>query len=782
MSIAEGNGLDFSARLNDTQANISQGQPHIGTTPMMQPNPQAMRPIDYLTMQMEPEKNTEDISLDTLKKKEIDKIMRAYQRGKDVATDYFDGTIRPKLEERRDMYLATKEHYRSKFERLSETSEFCSRDIKTTIKWMLPSLEEPFLGTDDPVDIRAVNIDDDEKAKKVQQLLKYQLQRKNAYPTFIESAWKDALKYNWCVAKVWWRREEERTRYKQMVESGNVDFVAALMQEEQAGNAEIIDVKPLKDAQDIFVITFDKITVKSNYPVVQYMSPDELRFTPDGRSVQDAKFIAHRKMVNGDYLKQKEAEGIYKNVDKAMADYEKSSGDTRPDELQTLSNSELETIADKLSDDDLASKQFELYECYLHVDYNNDGRYENVIVHVIGETPIRIAKNDMGMAPFFHFAAEADPINAFNENEGFTDDLEQQQDLKTAIFRQVITNVAKNNAPQIFANNNVDVDALINNDEIVLVDTTDNPATQVYASAQLPISQLSMQVIEYAQNEIEAQSGSTRYNQGLDSNSLNKTATGITAILGSAEKRMKQMSRMFAENFIVPIFKYIILLDQKYMDQEQIIRLTNENIVITRDELNIDYDLIINVGLGPGTKEAQIQYLMVMINQIYPQLAQAGLVTPKSWYNIISELLEKMGIRNVQNYILDPDSAEAQQLQQQQQQAAEQQKQEALQMEQMKAQWEIQKASAPKTSVSVQYPDMPPAAQMQLLQAIGANINAEDIIQKEELESVKEFNKKLPIPTASDRAGANRNPGQTAGPGQTAQSPAPTGGQPGRQG
>ena len=783
MSIAEGNGLDFSRKLNDSQANVSQGQ-NIGTTPMVQQNPQTMRPIDYLTQQMEPEKNTEEISLDTLKKKEIDKIMRAYERGKDVADNYFDGTIRPKLLDRRDMYLATKEHYQHKFPRLSETSEFCSRDIKTTIKWMLPSLEEPFLGTDDPVDIRAVNIDDDEKAKKVQQLLKYQLQRKNAYPTFIESAWKDALKYNWCVAKVWWRREEERTRYKQMIESGNVDFVAALMQEEQAGNAEIIDVKPLKDAQDIFVITFDKITVTANYPVVQYMSPDELRYTPDGRSIQDAKFVAHRKIVNGDYLKQKEAEGIYKNVDKAMADYEKSNGDTQPDQLQVISNSELETIADKLSDDDLASKQFELYESYMHVDYNNDGRFENIIVHVIGETPIRIAKNDMDMAPFFHFSPEADPINAFNENEGFTDDLEQQQDLKTAIFRQVITNVAKNNAPQIFANNNVDVDALINGDEIVLVDTNENPATQVYGGSQLPISNLSMQVIEYAQNEIEAQSGSTRYNQGLDSNSLNKTATGITAILGSAEKRMKQMSRMFAENFIVPIFKYIILLDQKYMDQEQVIRLTNENIVITKDELNIDYDLIINVGLGPGTKEAQIQYLMVMINQIYPQLAQAGLITPKSWYNIISELLEKMGIRNVQNYILDPDSQEAAELAQQQQQQAEQQKQEAIQMEQMKAQMEIAKATAPKTSISVQYPDMPPAAQMQLLQQLGANINSDDIIQKEELESVKEFNKKLPIQASNNRPvnAAGGNAVQQTGTGAATQNPAPAGGQPWREG
>ena len=755
MSIAEGNGLDFSARLNDTQANIADGQ-NIGATPMVQPNPQNMKPIDFLTMQATPDEKEEEVSLDTLKKKEIDKIMRAFERGKDVANSYFDGTIRQKLEERRDMYLATKEHYRSKFPRLSETSEFCSRDVKTTIKWMLPSLEEPFLGTDDPVDIRAVNINDDVKAKKVQQLLKYQLQRKNAYPTFIESAWKDALKYNWCVAKVWWRREEDRKRYKQMVSDQNVDFVALLMQEERAGNAEIIDIKPLKDAPDIFVVTFDKITVTANYPVVQYMSPDELRYTPDGRSVQDAKFIAHRKIVNGDYLKQKEAEGIYKNVDKAMQDYEKGAGDTHPDQLQVESNSELETIADRLSDNDLASKQFELYECYLHVDYNNDGRFENIIVHVIGETPIRIAKNDMDMAPFFHFAVEADPINAFNENEGFTDDLEQQQDIKTAIFRQVITNVAKNNSPQTFVNNNVDIDALINNDEIVVCDTTDSPQSQIYANGQLPISQLAMDVIQYAQNEIEAQSGSTRYSQGLDSNSLNKTATGITAILGQAEKRMKQMSRMFAENFIVPIFKYIILLDQKYMDQEQIIRLTNENIVISKDELNIDYDLIINVGLGPGTKEAQIQYLMVMINQIYPQLAQAGLVTPKSWYNVISELLEKMGIRNVQNYILDPDSEEAQMLQQQQQQAQQEAQQQALQMEQMKAQLEIEKARTPRTSISVPYEQIPPKSQLDLLKSLGFDVNTRDIIQKEKLESVKKQSAKPGIPSNQNRADANR--------------------------
>lgn len=759
MSIAEGNGLDFTAKLNDSQASVAQGQ-GIGNTPMIHPN---MKPIDFLTMSASPDEKTEEISLDTLKKAEIEKIMKAFDTGKDVANNYFDGTIRPRLEERREMYLAKKEHYEHKFPRLSETSEFCSRDIKSTIKWMLPSLVEPFLGTDDPVDIRAVKIDDDEKAKKVQQLLKYQLQRKNAYPAFIESEWKDALKYNWCVAKVWWKREVERKRYKQMISSRDTEYVILLEQEEAAGNVEIVDVKPLKEAPDIAILTFDKVTVTANHPVVQYMSPDELRYTPDGRNVQDAKFIAHRKIVNGDYLKQKEDEGVYKNVDRAMRDYQNGNGDTHPDELQVLSNRELDTIGTRLSDDDLASQQFELYECYLHVDYNNDGRFESIIVHAIGETPIRISKNDMDMAPFFTFSVESDPINAFNENEGFTDDLEQMQDLKTAIFRQIITNVAKNNSPQTFLNNNVDIDALINNDEYVLCDTTDNPATQVSVGGQLPISPLSMEVVQYAQNEIEAQSGSTRYNQGLDSNSLNKTATGLTAILGQAEKRMKQMSRMYAEDFIVPIFKYIILLNQKYMDQEQLIRLTNENIVITKDELNIDYHLIINVGLGPGTKEAMIQYLMVMINQIYPILAQAGLITPNSWYNIVTELLEKMGIRNVANYILDPNSKEAEAFKAEQEEKAKQAAMMQMQAEMQKAQMEIEKARQPHTSISISYDELPPKAQLDLLQILGAKVNTEDIIQKEELESVKEANKKPSIPPTPQGTGGNRDNGRPAG-------------------
>ena len=716
-------------------------------------------PFDILLMASKRKEEAErkEISLKTLKRAEVDKIMASFKKGKEVADAYYKSTIEPKLKERDEAYHAREEYYRKKFPILSETSLFCSRDIKTTIDWMLPSLCEPFIGSDDPIDVRGVNANDDEKAKKIQQLLKYQLQRKNSYPLFIDAIWRDALRLNYAVAKVYWKRDEDRERYEFLMSRDDMQAVSIIQQAQADGRAELISQKPLKDAPDLVVVSFDKITVKSNYPVVQYMSPSELRFTPDARSVQDAKFKAHRKIVSGDYLKRKEQEGIYQDVNKAI---DENNGDVTYDNYDTEKNQELSTIHSKLSDEDNASKKFELYEAYLSVDYNNDGIMEDLIVHAVGDVPIRIAKNDFDIAPFFVGYAEVDPAQAFNANENFTENLLQQQDLKTAIFKQIITNVAKNNSPRTYINEKVDVEAFINNEEVVLVSADTDPRTCIYSGEQLNMSPISMQIVEYAQNEIESQSGSTRYNQGLDSNSLNKTATGITAIMGSAEKRMKHMARMFAETFVLPMMKYLILLNQKYLDNEQIVRLADENIEIRKDELDVDVDLVINVGLGAGTKEAQIQFLMVLINQIYPALMQVGIVNPQSWYEIVKDLLEKMGIPNSDKYLVDPSSQQAIQMQAQQAQQMQAQQQQAMQLEQMKAQYELEKARQPR--VSLAYDDLPYEAQLQLLRYLGINVNTADLIEKEAMEYAQKAKTTAPLPTAEGsmrgRTGTNRAP------------------------
>lgn len=1009
------------------------------------------------------EQSKEQISLSTLKQSEIDKIMKAVSTCKDVADDYYLNTIEPKISEREAIYDAKHEHYSKKFPELSEMTKWCSKDVQTSLNWIMPSLVEAFVGGDDVVDIKGVGKEDDVRADKVKQLLKYQLERKNNCFTFMTAILSIALKTNFAVAKVYWNRTEDRQEHEMLLNTLDRDTITALNIEEEKGNISIKSIKPIKDAPDLQKIVFDKITVKDNHPIMEYLPASEFRFTPEASSLQDCKFVAHKKVVYGDYLKRKEREGIYENIDVAMT----KAGNFREDYRDYNYNKARERIQDS----DNASKAFELYECYLQVDYNNDGIYENIVVHCIGDTPIRIVNNEFEMYPFFVASSVVDPHVIFND-ESFADILEQLQDLKTALVKQIIINVAKNNSPQTFYDSRSieDLDALYSGDEYVPV--YGEPTRALYSPPSPQVSGMAFNLVEYAQNEIESQSGSTRYNQGLDSNSLNKmlaldtpipladgtfklnkdivegdmligsdgkptrvleahpeqrpdkcfaiyfangevikaggehkwsvyrgnknkngehmferlttqylysqyknkvklcipkvtnadfgekdlpfdpyllglwlghgnpatgifksydnevkeafekwasqydgaylkdvtpavikkftfyeicnapikevlhdiqqmefygeskrgipklylqgsydqrfallsglldsvgitvgseirlttanatlladmkrllqtfgvkyreksfengnytslsptytilffkmehcpsrlprrikawskpfsqirtktieivrmkeikvepmrcltvaavdelyccgehqtltsnTATGITAILGQADKRIRLIGKLIAENFSVPLFKFIILLNQKYLEREQLVRLGNDEVTISQSDLDVDYDFLVNVGQGAGTKEMQIQYLMILVNQIYPILQNNGVVTEHSWFNIVKELLNKMGLRNTENYLIDPSSEEFAQRKQEAMVQQQQSQQMAMQAQQMKYQTEIEKARTPK--IMGQIRDLPLDVQVKyLLDYLGIQTSIESVTEKE---------------------------------------------------
>lgn len=658
----------------------------------------------------------EEVSLKTLKKKEIDKIMRAVTDGKQAANDYYKSSIEPKILEREEIYNATKGHYRKKFARLSEMSDWVSRDVKTSIDWIIPQVMEVFTGSDKPVSVQARNMDKTDAAKKTEMLIQYQLDTKNDYTTFCNDVWTDSLKLNYGVAKVWWKHEEEHVPMQVMISPMDYEIMNQLSNAAAAGDIEVTKIKKVDGGY--YNVEYNEIRVTDNYPVIERVPPSEFRFTPDASSINDCKFVAHRKIVKGDYLKRRERDGVYENVDEAL----KNAGDTKYTQYDTTHNRGLSTRSYQLTDADDASKDVELYECYVDVDYNDDGIYEKLIVHTVGdsEVPLKIQVNNFKRVPFFVNCSERDPQVIFNEKAGFADVVEQQQDLKTAVIRQMIVNIARCNSPQMaFDQANVDVEALLDNED--LVPTNGMPGNLIYPISTPPMSSATMSLVDYAQNEIEAQTGSTRYNQGLDSESLNKTATGITSIMGQAEKRQKNMARLSAENFFKPIFRFLIQLNQQFGDSEQMIRVGDKNVSISSADVNVDYDLVLNVAQGAGTKEARINYLMVLINQIYPVFAQQGIVDENSWYVAGKTLLEEMGLTNAEKTLIDPTSEQFKQAQAQRQQSqlammqAQQQAEIAAKkaLVDAKAAADIRKSGIPKVSAGLN--DLPPDAIAEIL-------------------------------------------------------------------
>lgn len=670
------------------------------------------------------EQKNDEISLDTLSKKQKEKILHSFINCKRIAKDHYETVIEPAVKHRREVYNADAEHYKKVYPQLSEMCEWTSKDVKVVCDCILPGLMEAFTGSEYPLSVKGVNVDDDETASKIQQLITYQLERKNAYHPWVHALCETALRENWAIAKVWWKREEKHTPMEMMLDLNDSDSVIALINSANKGQIKLKKMKELDEAPDYMRVDYEQIEVKANHPIIEYLPSSEFRYTPDAPNIWDCKFVAQRKIVTGDYLKRREIDGVYKNIDKALKEYDE--GDLAPSVLDQDNDFERSEKENRPRDDDNASKEVELYEAYINVDYNGDGVAERLIVHAVGDNLIRVAENDFEIPPFFIFCSEYDP-NAVFPKTSMADRFEQQQDLKTAMIRQVIINTTKNNAPRLFVNEQrTDMDALIAGDE--LIPTQGNPSENVFVPPSLPLSSVTMEMIQYAQNEIEAQSGSTRYNQGLDSNSLNSTATGVTAIMGAAEKRNKLMARAIAERGFVPVFKFTIKLNQMYLEDEQMVRLTNKNVSIRKEDLDIDYDLIVNVGEGAGTKEAEIQYLMYTAQSIYPQLAAMGIVNAKSWYNLMCKLIEKFGLRDTTMYLLDPDSEEAKMAAQQAQQQATDAQAEALKNSLALA---AAKVSMPR--VTIQFESLPLDVQRQyLIDKFGIETTERSIAEHEE--------------------------------------------------
>lgn len=691
--------------------------------------PPQMSLTDWLTQQAEPQEKT--VSLDTLKPEEIEKIKESVKEGREIAKKYYEGEVEPKLIHREQLRKGDQKLYKHKFENLSKKSKFVSMDFNNIIEWIKPSLVEVFTGNESPVTIAGSTIQNDDTATKIQQLIEYQLMRKNNYTSMVTDVVDEALGTNLGVSKVWWKREEDRTRYKMMLDINDLQSAEMLTQATMTGEIEVQSVKPLKDAPDLYEIQFDRVKVTANYPVVQYVPPTELRFTPEAGSLQQCKFVAHRKIVKGDYLKRKEQDGTYQNVDEAL----KAAGDTHFTDADKYINPQLDEGGMRPTDNDAASKDVELYECYIDVDYNNDGIYEHLIVHCVGDVLLSVQTNEFDIAPFFAIDGVREKQRIFAEI-ALAEQVEGLQDLKTALIRQIVINVAKNNDQQKFIDVTAigDIDALLNGDEYVPI--KGDPTRAVSNPPPANLSPLTMDLVNYAETELENRTGSTKYNQGLDANSLNSTATGITAILGQADKRIRLIARLFAENWIVPMIRFIILLNKKYGESVQTFRFKDKEVSISSDDLDIDYDLVINVGNGAGTKEARIQSYMLLLSQVYPVLSQAGVATPKSYYAAGTALLEEMGLKNTQGILLDPDSPEAQQ---QQQQAAQQE----LQIAAMKDQADLQKQLtlkqadyAGKTQVAkipslrLNFDNLPLATQMQIINnATAGTTTIQDVVQ-----------------------------------------------------
>lgn len=223
-------------------------------------------------------------------------------------------------------------------------------------------------------------------------------------------------------------------------------------------------------------------------------------------------------------------------------------------------------------------------------------------------------------------------------------------------MRQLMNNIAQTNDPKmILSEDSINIDDYIQGRAVIRKKSGTSMNDVAMPMPVNPLHPWTFQFLEYADSEKERRTGITSYNQGLGTDTLNKTATGISAILGQSAQRMELVARMFSETGMSDLFRFIISLNQKFMDRDTVIRITDKEMKITADDLTGEMDLSINAGVGISTKEQNLMNIQTLMTALL-QLIQSGIpvATPSNVYNLMKRWINESGIKNTGDYITDP--------------------------------------------------------------------------------------------------------------------------------
>lgn len=582
--------------------------------------------------------NKENPTLDDIDKS----LVTALRRDISDAENYQDTVILPTVKERYEIYYADKDYYARKLPRLSKVSSLVSTDVTDTIEWALPSLIKVFTGGDEVVTVQGSSEEDDRNAEIMQQLLVYQLQRQNRFFPILYNWMKDALITGMGIIKCYWDRKED---YQLLEQSMNMRAFQELTQQ----NVEIQSVEG-PDMFGIVRVQYLSPYYVKNAPVIENILVSELLYSSDAKSLDEANFVAHKKKVTMSYLREREQQGIYANVDQITP--KPKTGIMNDDQVEQVIGDNYQGSSQEADD---ARAEVTLYECYTKLDWNNDGVLEDMIITIVDDVVLRVEPNYMGRHPFFAISPTKDPHRIWVKRS-YAELIGELQDLKVALTRQIVQNIALTNDPKmILAEDAINIDDYVKG-RAVIRKKANHPMQDVAMS--MPVNQLSpytYQFLEYIESQKENRTGITRYNQGLDANSLNKTAMGISQIMGASTQRLELIARMFAETGVYELFRFMIGLNQKFIDQNTVIRLTNKELAISPDDLQGNFDLIINAGISIASKESTQLMLQSMLTALM-QVRAAGIpiVTPDNVYNLFKKWIEAAGFKNYADYITDP--------------------------------------------------------------------------------------------------------------------------------
>lgn len=588
-----------------------------------------------------------------------DEIKAQLSRLLDDATDEENTTKRAKL---MDRYLG--EPYGDE---IKGRSAFVDTSATDAVDAILPEIMDVFTSAEHIVEFRPVGPDDEEAAKQETAVVRHIFWQENNGFEVLYTWLKEAMiQQNAYVWRGWVEREETEV---EDYEGLDLEEAMAILSSEE-GDFEVQNLSGIAFVPD--PITGAEIPVQetdeNGEPVgisfrlrcvekekrycIEPFPQEDFFGTPRwGKVSLEGIPICgrvHRNKTKEDWLAFGFSRESLESLNEPASDTESESARHI---TQDLSES-AETIG-----------YLEVYETYAHLDLDGDGVPELVQIWCSEDAGAILkwkdgteAVKEVSRAPISALTPYLMPHRHIGRS--VVENVDDLARVKTVLIRQFLDSVyttlyKRPHFDETMAGENLMADlALPNPGAPVRTGGADVTYPQNGAES---IPAAILPILEKFDNIQEIRTGATRYNQGLDAESLNKTAAGMGMILNASQKKAKLIARTFAETGMRDLFLGIHRDLRSGPVKEMAIELRGRWISTNPRKWKRRTSMTVNIGMGRGDRDER-RMALTLVGQTQEKLIAAGsrMVDESKLFATVSDTLDTFGMMGAEKYFYDP--------------------------------------------------------------------------------------------------------------------------------
>lgn len=531
-------------------------------------------------------------------------------------------------------------------------SRFISTDVSDAVEAILPDLMDVFTSAEDIVEFVPVGPDDEPAAKQETAAVSHMFWQKNQGFEILYVWIKEALiQQNGYVKRGW--QDKIRVEVEEYADLTPDEFLKIMV--EVGPDAEILEQSGGIDEDSG---TFEPITIKlrtvknEKRYCIEAIPQEEFFLTPRWNkvSLEGIPCCGHRRRMEVGELKAMGFDADSIKAAKDDTDWQQT--DERFDTEDSYEGEE--------GNEDSATKLVQVYEAYCRVDMDGDGIAELVRVWATGDGSDILKRNgkdaveEVSCVPFSAITPYIVPHRHIGRSVAeLVDDI---QKIKTVVFRHTLDNIYRTNYTRPHFDEN---QAGVHTYNDLMNPAAGAPVRTGGAIIEYPLPPqiigTTLPLLERMDDLKEARTGATRYNQGLDADSLNKTATGIKKIMNASQKKTLLIARTIAETGLRDLFLGIHRDLRKGPVRELVMKLTGGWVPISPREWRDRADVNVRVGMGTGDRE-NIRMGLQLMSTIQEKLLSSGsrMVDEAKIYETAQRMMATFGFKSVEPFLTHP--------------------------------------------------------------------------------------------------------------------------------